>query len=384
MATPQISLAQGSLDPSRSVQPSSDAPDIRSHKDEAIHLYQRGVAAARGGQRRIAAGLLTRSVQLDPYNESAWLWLSGVLDDPHQIAFCLHSVLKLNPTHERARQGLIWLEERQLLQGSPKPAPLLDIEIDAAPAKQKQRKTRQTGDAWWANWRQGRRDNSKLRLLLWTVPVVLLFLSLVIHQAFTLAAAQQQTHVAQYQNQQAMEMATMVALSQPVPTVAVPEIEQAPTVGAAVMAHLDTYPAALRESQIVQYLSAMTPLRQQLREATETYRTATGKPGSALTHVAAARQLRTDIEQVYVTMQSMTPPESLSVAYQDYLTGLELEMAALDDLLDYYTNFTVEAANRAAVRLQEASNYIQQANASFGQRLQQIEQNSVMSVHTPR
>ena len=58
---------------------------IKSNEREAARLYQRGVAAARGGQRRVAAGLLSRAVQLNPRHELAWLWLSGVLDAPDEI-----------------------------------------------------------------------------------------------------------------------------------------------------------------------------------------------------------------------------------------------------------------------------------------------------------
>ena len=83
-------------------------PAIKSDHAEAARLFERGVAAARGGQRRVAAGLLSRAVQYDPRHEQAWLWLSGVLDSPEEIAFCLRSVLTLNPDNERARQGLGW------------------------------------------------------------------------------------------------------------------------------------------------------------------------------------------------------------------------------------------------------------------------------------
>src|SRR5918911_5703272 len=95
---------------------------IKSNQREAARLFERGVAAARGGQRRVAAGLLARAVQLDPRHEMGWLWLSGVLDEPNEIAFCLRSVLAVNPHNERARQGLAWLEERGQIARQPAPA----------------------------------------------------------------------------------------------------------------------------------------------------------------------------------------------------------------------------------------------------------------------
>src|ERR1044071_8985413 len=94
---------------------------IKSNEAEASRLFQRGVAAARGGQRRLAAVLLGRAVQLNPHHELSWLWLSGVLDEPGEIAFCLRSVLSVTPHNERARQGLTWLEHHSLI--SPQPAP---------------------------------------------------------------------------------------------------------------------------------------------------------------------------------------------------------------------------------------------------------------------
>src|SRR5437762_1944680 len=95
---------------------------IKSNQREAARLFRRGVAAASSGQRRVAAGLLARVVQLDPRHEMGWLWLSGVLDEPNEVAFCLRSVLTVNPHNERARQGLAWLEERGKIAPQPAPA----------------------------------------------------------------------------------------------------------------------------------------------------------------------------------------------------------------------------------------------------------------------
>ena len=99
---------------------------IKSNEREAARLYERGVAAARGGQRRVAAGLLARAVQLDPRHEMGWLWLSGVLEEPNEIAFCLRSVLAVNPHNERARQGLAWLEQRALIPAQPAPSAIVE------------------------------------------------------------------------------------------------------------------------------------------------------------------------------------------------------------------------------------------------------------------
>ncbi len=344
------------------------SPDIQSNSAEAMRLYQRGVAAARGGQRRIAAGLLTRSVQLDPHNESAWLWLSGVLDDPHQIAFCLHTVLKLNPVNERARQGLIWLEERQLLKTTPKPTPLMEVQVDEPPAR---RKARESGESWWVNWRQMRRDMSRVRMLLWSVPVVLLFLSLLLHEAFVLAVQQQ--------NATAMTPANLVVVEDVAPPTAPPTSPVK-----AVAPVVETEPVAMRQMRIINYVNAMEPIRQQLRDAVEHYRDTTGKPGSALSHVASARALRTTVERAHVSMEGMVPPPSLQQAHALYMEGLRIELAAIDDLLEFYSTYRVESANRAVLGFQEASIYFDQAGNQFAQQLEQVAESSAISPHTIR
>lgn len=169
----------------------SQEPDIQANLAEATRFYQRGVAAARGGQRRVAAGFLTRSVQLNPRNEGAWLWLSGVLDEPREIEFCLKSVLKLNPQNERAQRGLRWLQERDLLRGAPRiTTPIMEVAVDESATH---RAARAYGESWWVNWRQWRRDAHRVRLMWWSVPVIILMLALVIHRTFALAVEESHT-----------------------------------------------------------------------------------------------------------------------------------------------------------------------------------------------
>lgn len=337
--------------------------DIRANAAEAARLYQRGIAAARGGQRRVAAGLLTRSVQLDPRNERAWLWLSGVLDDPHQIAFCLRSVLKLNPTNERAQQGLRWLEERQLLNGAPKPSPVLDVQLEE-PLEQRQ--AREHGESWWVNWRRSRRDMNRARLLLWSVPLVLLCLALILYETFAFAVAQS--------NQ-----------PRPVPAVLSAAVVSETGVRAPAVLMLESETASIREVRIIAYMSMLEPIRQQLRNAVDNYRNATGQPGGAsVGHVAAAQQLRASVEQAHTTLQEFTPPQELQSAHDNYIQGLELELEALDAILEFYGSFRVELANRAALRFQEAGVHFDRARAMFNEHTQQMGAISTVSAHTPR
>jgi hypothetical protein len=51
-------------------------------------------------------------VEIDQYNEQAWLWLSAVVDSPEEQRTCLENVLAINPANERARQGLDILSKK--------------------------------------------------------------------------------------------------------------------------------------------------------------------------------------------------------------------------------------------------------------------------------
>jgi tetratricopeptide (TPR) repeat protein len=75
-------------------------------------LLQQGIAAARAGKRDEARALLIHVVEADERNEQAWMWLSGVLDDPEDIRTCLHNALDLNPSNAQARQGLAWVDAK--------------------------------------------------------------------------------------------------------------------------------------------------------------------------------------------------------------------------------------------------------------------------------
>lgn len=69
-------------------------------------LLQRGIAAARAGRSQEARQLLQQVVALDPDNEMAWLWLSGLMATNEQKRTCLERVLLANPDNTYARAGL--------------------------------------------------------------------------------------------------------------------------------------------------------------------------------------------------------------------------------------------------------------------------------------
>lgn len=75
-------------------------------------MLREGVNALKSGRRDEARALLLRAVELDQYNEEAWLWLSGVLDSLEDQRTALENVLSINPSNERASQGLDYINKQ--------------------------------------------------------------------------------------------------------------------------------------------------------------------------------------------------------------------------------------------------------------------------------
>lgn len=76
-------------------------------------LLARGKQAAMMGQRDLARELLAYVVYLEPVNADGWLWLSGVVDSPEQVRYCLQRTLRIEPGNARALRGMEWLGSRQ-------------------------------------------------------------------------------------------------------------------------------------------------------------------------------------------------------------------------------------------------------------------------------
>jgi hypothetical protein len=69
-------------------------------------MIRAGVEAYRAGNRIEARALLERAIEIDDYNEDAWLWLSAVVETKDEQRTCLENVLVINPGNERAQAGL--------------------------------------------------------------------------------------------------------------------------------------------------------------------------------------------------------------------------------------------------------------------------------------
>lgn len=72
-------------------------------------MVREGINAVKAGNKEEGRALLMKAVELDPYNEEGWLWLSGVVESPDDQRTCLENVLSINPNNDRARQGVAYL-----------------------------------------------------------------------------------------------------------------------------------------------------------------------------------------------------------------------------------------------------------------------------------
>jgi hypothetical protein len=95
-------------------------------------LIRQGQTAAQDGNLEMARNYLQAAVDLDRTNAVAWLWLAGVLEEPHAQRNALEQVLMLDPDNEHARDGLAQLNsdgfanEETLEMPPPPPTPTPD------------------------------------------------------------------------------------------------------------------------------------------------------------------------------------------------------------------------------------------------------------------
>ena len=102
-------------------------------QDKLNSLLNDGIAAARSGQAAQARDLLMQVVEADENNESAWLWLSGVVESLEDRQVCLENVLALNPDSVAAQKGLAWIDQQRAKQGLPPAASPAETPPPSAP-----------------------------------------------------------------------------------------------------------------------------------------------------------------------------------------------------------------------------------------------------------
>ena len=90
---------------------------------DANSLVREAIKKSKVGDKVGARELLEQATEVDPNNEKAWLWLSGVVDSPDDQRVCLENVLYLNPNNENAKRGLQILDQRFPQTAAPDPEP---------------------------------------------------------------------------------------------------------------------------------------------------------------------------------------------------------------------------------------------------------------------
>jgi CheY-like chemotaxis protein len=71
---------------------------------EAKSMHNQGIKAAQAGNRPLARMSLQRATEIDPRNESAWLWLASISEYPEELLGFLNHVLDVNPENKRANE----------------------------------------------------------------------------------------------------------------------------------------------------------------------------------------------------------------------------------------------------------------------------------------
>lgn len=79
-----------------------------------ITLIQDAVSAIKAGNKATGRKLLEQAIQSNPQNETAWLWLAVVQENPARKKECLQRALKINPNNATAKQGLAQLEMAEI------------------------------------------------------------------------------------------------------------------------------------------------------------------------------------------------------------------------------------------------------------------------------
>ena len=91
---------------------------------------QDAIAAITTGDKTGAKKLLVQALTADPRNETAWLWMTQVVDTKQQRIDCLQNVLKINPANESAKTALAALRPEDPNRGT------AQTRIQPAPEKQ--------------------------------------------------------------------------------------------------------------------------------------------------------------------------------------------------------------------------------------------------------
>jgi tetratricopeptide (TPR) repeat protein len=75
-------------------------------------ILHQAVQAARAGRKEEARDLLLELVEVEPRNEIAWMWLSGLVDSLEDRIIACENVLTINPANDKVRAYLEQLQRK--------------------------------------------------------------------------------------------------------------------------------------------------------------------------------------------------------------------------------------------------------------------------------
>jgi tetratricopeptide (TPR) repeat protein len=96
-------------------------------------LLQQAMSAVRAGHELTARDIFLEVVEINPRNETAWMWLTGLLDDLDDCIYACQQVLEINPNNAHVNQYLGQLLDDKKKQQE---AQRLRIEEHAARARE--------------------------------------------------------------------------------------------------------------------------------------------------------------------------------------------------------------------------------------------------------
>ena len=86
---------------------------------ESQQTLQQAIQAIQYGDRASGKRLLAQTLQADPQNVQAWLWMSEVADTDAQRRECLERVVAIAPQNQAARARLAQLQARATVLAAP-------------------------------------------------------------------------------------------------------------------------------------------------------------------------------------------------------------------------------------------------------------------------
>lgn len=95
---------------------------MQGQNQASPELLRKALQAARSGKELTARDLFQQVVRIDPENEVAWVWLSGLLDPFEDKIVACERVLSINPHNDKVRKYLEELRREDLVLQSVKAA----------------------------------------------------------------------------------------------------------------------------------------------------------------------------------------------------------------------------------------------------------------------